>query len=79
MLPDMTRRTLLLILLVANGGLFALAWFLTPDGETRSSTMFNPLSNAEVDNWYIPWVVLVVTILGSVGVWNVVFPRDHAN
>jgi len=75
----MRRRTLLLILIVANIGLFFLAWSLTPDEESSSSNWFQPLVDAfstQADYWYVPWVVLVVTVLVSIGIWNFSFPND---
>ena len=75
----MKRRTLLLILIPINIGMFFLAWSLTPRGGNTGSGWFQPLVDAfspSVSYWYVPWVVLVVTILASIWVWNFAFPND---
>ena len=55
---------------------------MVPDaswGETTGSGWFQPLVDAfstSVSYWYVPWVVLVVTILASIWGWNFAFPND---
>ena len=74
----MKRRSLLLILIAANLCIFVLAWILSPSEPTQGN-WFTPLVNAfsaDISYWYVPWVVLVVTILGSIAIWNYTFPND---
>jgi hypothetical protein len=74
----MKRRSLLLILIAANLCIFVLAWILIPS-HPNDGNWFTPLVNAfsaDISYWYVPWVVLVVTILGSIAIWNYTFPND---
>ncbi|MDG2423938.1 MAG: hypothetical protein P8M22_08160 [Phycisphaerales bacterium] len=62
----MKRRSLLLKLIAANLCLFVLAWILIP-------------SDADESKWSTPpLIVLVVTILPSIWIWNSTISNDRA-
>ncbi len=62
----MKRRSLLLKLIAANLCLFVLAWILIP-------------SDADESKWSTPpLIVLVVTILPSIWIWNFTISNDRA-
>ena len=60
----MKKRSLLLKFIAANLCIFVLAWILIPSDPDESRWSTPPL------------IVLVVTILGSIAIWNYTFPND---